>query len=142
MCRSFLPLSIDVLVCLQRLRVPSTVSPRDNIMFWLEVAHRPFFLHTQSCQSSFFLILSNSIPLYSNTFQVISLRILLVLILPAILLSQLIAASRILLPSSFLRYQHLDPYTSIGVTNALYKFFVLVDMLRVFHILLNLPIYI
>src|SRR6218665_2760747 len=69
-----------------------------------------------------------------------SLRILFRLVFPAILLSQLISATRILLPSSFRRHQHSDPYIRTGVRNALYSFiFVFVAILVISHILLNLP---
>src|SRR6218665_4011728 len=57
-----------------------------------------------------FLILSTNVTCCPKFFLVTSFRILSLLDLPSILPSQLISATSILLSSSFLRHQHLDPY--------------------------------
>ena len=82
--------------------------------------------------SLLFLILSTSVSNCPNSSRITSLRILSRLVLPAIF-SPLESSIR-------LSAVNTNTYISAGVTNALYSFvFVLVDMLLVFHILLNLP---
>ena len=86
------------------------------------------------------LILLTSVSVCPSSLRMTSLRILSCLVFPAILLSQLISATMILLSASFRRDQHSNPYIRTRVTNALYSFiFLFVAMLVVFHILLYLP---
>src|SRR5678816_4074917 len=134
--RSSIILSIQVFLCLPRLRVPSTCPYRATAGSLLS-----FILVTcPNHVSLLFLILSTTVSLCPSSSRLTSFRILSLLLLPSILRSQLISATSNLLSSSLRMHQHSDPCSSTGMTKAPYSFiFVLVDMLFPVHILFSLP---
>lgn len=79
------------------------------IMPALVISCRPFLLHDQTTSVFVFWSYRPVFPPCPNSFRSISLPILSRLNLPAILLSWLICATRILPSSFFRRHQHSDP---------------------------------
>src|SRR6218665_2115726 len=129
-------LSIHFFGCLPLLLVPTTCpySATTGSLF-------PSILVTCTNHVSLlFLILATNATCCPSSFLVTSFRILSLLDLPSILRSQLISATSILLSSSFLRHQHLDPYIITGMTNVSYSFtLVAVVMLFDLHTLFIVP---